>query len=691
MNMWIDPFFFNQIPKIIPFKPVYSYNESCERADPKQGGNHNDMVAFIRERDIWITDFMGNERQLTFCSSDSQDPTLSCGGVEYMMQEEFHRSTGYFWAPPNRSESIERIVYLETSEIQVELLWITKPAVSYSATDSSSPSHKESIRYPYAGKSNAISKIKIIEFNSTQLLHKQLSHNLHSQFPWMEYIVRFGWLPDGKNVWVQILSRDQKRTALLKLNLDQFEPSCKKRTEILWQETNKAWVNVSDVYHFMSDSNSTITRMIWSSERTNGYRHLFLVHKERDQPSIITQLTQGEWCCLDKPIYVDETRSLVYFLANTDTPLESHFYVVSFANPQAGIKRLTKLGFSHTVTMNTPDYFVDCFSSLHTPKVISVQRIYHDGSQSMGLVLPTCRSTPRHSSSPLLLSADTPAYKESCLINQDFLNNGCIFDFVTSDGVTLYGCLYKPRSYKAGCSYPTLLHIYGGPKCQMVMNDFKFPRLIRYLMSVYFGFAVVIIDSRGSCDRGLEFEAHIQQRLGTVELKDQIEGLRHLHDTKFGAEMTDQGASVSVIDLTRLAITGWSYGGYLSLMALGQYPDLFKMAIAGAPVTQWELYDAAYTERYMGMPSENQNAYAQSSVLQYVEKFPDSGYRLLIAHGLIDENVHFRNTEVLVTELVKHNKQHYLQVYPTEKHGLRHASVNEHFETLMFYWLTNYL
>ncbi|KAG1437044.1 hypothetical protein G6F56_013294 [Rhizopus delemar] len=157
----------------------------------------------------------------------------------------------------------------------------------------------------------------------------------------------------------------------------------------------------------------------------------------------------------------------------------------------------------------------------------------------------------------------------------------------------------------------------------MVMNDFKFPRLIRYLMSVYFGFAVVIIDSRGSCDRGLDFEAHIQQRLGTVELKDQIEGLRYLHDTKFGAEMTDQGASVSVIDLTRLAITGWSYGGYLSLMALGQHPDVFKMAIAGAPVTQWELYDAAYTERYMGMPSENQNAYAQSSVLQYVEKFPD--------------------------------------------------------------------
>ncbi|KAI7900134.1 Alpha/Beta hydrolase protein [Cokeromyces recurvatus] len=200
--------------------------------------------------------------------------------------------------------------------------------------------------------------------------------------------------------------------------------------------------------------------------------------------------------------------------------------------------------------------------------------------------------------------------------------------------------------------------------------------MIRYLLSVYFDFAVVIIDSRGSSDRGLEFEAHIRHRLGIVELKDQLEGLHFLHNTQFGAIP---------------AVTGWSYGGYLSLMAIAQYSDIFKMAIAGAPVTDWELYDAAYTERYMGFPEENKFAYEKSNIMNYVEKFPNSEHRLLIVHGLIDENVHFKNTKVLVEALVKLQKPHYLQVYPSEKHGLRHANVNEHFETLMFYWLKNYL
>ena len=185
-------------------------------------------------------------------------------------------------------------------------------------------------------------------------------------------------------------------------------------------------------------------------------------------------------------------------------------------------------------------------------------------------------------------------------------------------GLRLYGCLYKPLGYDSSKSYPTILHIYGGPKTQLVMNEFKFPRLMRYLMSAYFGFAVVVIDSRGSSDRGLDFEAYIQHTLGNIELRDQIEGLQYLHDTGFG------GKGKSVIDLDRIAITGWSYGGYLSLMGLAQYPNLFKMAIAGAPVTQWELYDAAYTERYMGLPQDYPEAYKNSNVTSYIHQFPDT-------------------------------------------------------------------
>ncbi|KAK9692879.1 Prolyl oligopeptidase family [Popillia japonica] len=143
------------------------------------------------------------------------------------------------------------------------------------------------------------------------------------------------------------------------------------------------------------------------------------------------------------------------------------------------------------------------------------------------------------------------------------------------------------------------------------------------------GYCVVAIDSRGSQHRGLNWESHLKGRMGTVELQDQVEVLRWLAN------------SLKCIDLTRVAIHGWSYGGYLSLMGLAHHPDVFKIAIAGAPVTNWSLYDTGYTERYMGLPENNPQGYQEGSVLNYVNKFPEEENRLLIIHGLIDENVHF--------------------------------------------------
>ncbi|KAI8977946.1 Alpha/Beta hydrolase protein [Pilobolus umbonatus] len=642
-------------PKRVPCKITSSFYDRMDptrnyqgntwsRVDPKLGGENNAWIAFIRQRDIWITDTEGNDIQLTFSSLNKDDPTLQCGIAEYMMQEEFHRSTGYEWCP-----SHNRILYLETTEKEVESVILSK---------STNP-----IRYPRAGKKNARSELKIVEFQNGITKHKQLAHSLHATYPWLEYIVRFGWI--GENVWVQLLSRDQKRTAVIRIEYEQFEEDI--QHEILWQETNEYWINVTDVYYFMESS------FIWSSEKT-GYRHLYHV-----QASNVTQITSGEWSCVDRPIYVDEEHQLVYFSAKADGPLETHLYVVSLVTLE--MKRITPLGHSHTITIANNRYAVDCYSSLHQPPTYAIHKLNLTYIEKSVLLLPNQSGIPRIQ----------PSRHDTLSLEKSFLPNGEIFSFTTSDGITLYGCLYKPRGYQANKCYPTILHIYGGPKTQLVMNDFKFPRLMRYLMSVYFGFAVVVMDGRGSSDRGLMFEASIQYGLGTVELKDQIEGLLYVHQEKIGAEMSSEGELMSVIDLSRLAVTGWSYGGYLSLIALAKYSHLFKMAIAGAPVTQWELYDAAYTERYMGLPEEHKDAYVNSSVLTHVQQFPDNEHRLLIAHGLIDENVHYRNTELLVSELVKYNKPHYLQVYPTEKHGLRHANVNEHFETLMYYWLLNYL
>lgn len=203
----------------------------------------------------------------------------------------------------------------------------------------------------------------------------------------------------------------------------------------------------------MKQTDATITRLIWSSEKSNGYRHLYLVEKYIDQPAVITQLTHGEWCCLDKPIYVDESRGLVYFSAKADTPLEPHFYVVSYIRPQDGIRRLTQPGFSHTVTMTCPDYFVDCFSNLRHPHVFSVQKIDHSSllpspSNYKGLILPVCRITPYQNCSPyitntLFLQTNSPAaenikhYEEATSVYESVLSNGHLFSFTTSDGIDI--------------------------------------------------------------------------------------------------------------------------------------------------------------------------------------------------------------------------------------------------------------
>ncbi|KAI8368707.1 Alpha/Beta hydrolase protein [Blakeslea trispora] len=704
------------IPKLIPYTTPLK-----NRSNLKLGGHDSQLIAFVKDRDIWITDFDGHETQLTFCCLNTDDPTLCSGIAEYMMQEEFHRLTGYAWCPAGK---VECIAYLETSELEVEEIMITKsihplpthPSELVSGQEAMScltqtMIESETVRYPRPGQANAKSEIKLVEFSwidgEIKRWHKQWwgKDRLQARFPWMEYIVRFGWLGDGQSLWLQLLSRDQKQTAVIRLFVSHasVQPTDMETTdaiEILWEETSDCWINISDVFYFFQPTSDAL-ELIWSSEKDNGFRHLYLVRKRTGQPSEIRALTTGEWCCVDRPLYVDEARSLVYFSAKLHTPLETHFYVIDLVHPSTP-SLLTQLGFSHQVTMDSPDCFIDTFSSLHSPPVTLVQKI----NQEVALLMPVPSSfnlQAERPPSPPPVVQDAFDYENGFLLHEKPIQGqmsimtdtvepkGDIFEFDTSDGVRLYGCLYKPDSYEPGQSYPTLLYIYGGPKTQLVMNEFRFPRLIRYLMSVYFNFCVVVIDSRGSSDRGLRFESDLQYRLGQVELRDQLEGLEFLERTRFGARQQGQDPLSPVIDMNRLAITGWSYGGYLSLMALAQYPDRFKLAIAGAPVTQWELYDAAYTERYMGLPQDHPMAYQQSNVVHYVHQFPDNEHRLLIVHGLIDENVHFRNTEQLVTELIKHNKPHYLQVYPTEKHGLRHASVNEHFETLMFYWLKNYL
>uniref|UniRef100_A0A1B6C6F4 Peptidase S9 prolyl oligopeptidase catalytic domain-containing protein n=1 Tax=Clastoptera arizonana TaxID=38151 RepID=A0A1B6C6F4_9HEMI len=499
------------------------------------------------------------------------------------------------------------------------------------------------------------------------------------------------------SLWVQLLDRRQQRLELVLISLDNFvEPppnvyhnenhlDSMESPLVIWTETSDIWMNVHDLLHmFPIDENGNLS-FIWASEET-GFRHLYYITTYLGSASNGLQdsvdgsegipvmscrstkiaLTSGEWEVLGRDLWVDEERQLVYFIGLRETPLEKHLYVVWLKRP-GDIRLLTKPGFSYTADIN-----VDCsicviiYSSIESPPACQVFRIVHMGNSNVDWSINSITLKPLG----YLLEPEVTSSDLHCPL---------LYTCKLISGVPLFSMVFKPHNFECGQKYPTVLYVYGGPEVQQVSNTFKGMRHLRMHMLAAQGYAVVAIDSRGSHHRGVVFESYLKGRMGTVELQDQIEVLQHLSER------------LGFLDMNRIAIHGWSYGGYLSLMGLAQYPDIFKVAIAGAPVTSWSLYDTGYTERYMDLPQNNLQGYKAGSILNYVNQFPDEENRVLIIHGLIDENVHFYHSSQLINAMVRAGKPYQLQVYPNERHSLRNLDASKHYETTLLSFLQNHL
>jgi len=501
-------------------------------------------------------------------------------------------------------------------------------------------------------------------------------------------------------VWAQILDRPQQSLGLVLLPFHSFLPvngvpnghatpldPCTEATEeysaspyrVIFSVQSESWITVTNLLRFLPVDDPDLVRFIWASEET-GFMHLYLVEAlkksnvdeeaaEADstvlaQPRIVKKvaLTSGPWAVIDKEVYVDETLGLVYFHGLKDSPLEKHLYVVSMNQP-GHVRRLTIAGYSHNAHMNSDcTMFVTSFSSIQSAPASQVFKISHKDATAEGVVL-----------------AAAGWVVEPRPVDKDYQPPE-LFSHKISSGDKLYGMMFKPKNMVAGRKYPVVLSVYGGPEVQLVTNTFKGIRQIRSHLLASQGYIVISIDSRGSHNRGVAFESHIRHRMGQVELADQVEVLSWL------------GSVAGYLDLDRVAVTGWSYGGYLSLMSLAQYPKLFKVAIAGAPVSNWSAYDTGYTERYMGLPAANAGGYRLGSVLNYVNDFPDEPNRLLIVHGIMDENVHFyQHTSQLISHLIRLGKPYQLQIFPTERHSLRHMEASDHYETTLLSFLQSNL
>ncbi|MFP7723418.1 S9 family peptidase [Lysobacter sp. A3-1-A15] len=437
------------------------------------------------------------------------------------------------------------------------------------------------------------------------------------------YLARVDWR-DPQRLTFQRQSRDQQRLELVEADLS----SGVQRTLIT--ETSDTWVPLHHDLRFLADG-----RLLWSSERS-GYQHLYVI----DSEGRAAALTSGAWP-VDRVLALDEATGQVYFAAGKDSPLDVQLYRVPLAG--GAVKRLSREAGVHAPSFaDNASVYVDNWSNPSTPPQLTLHR--NDGTRIATLV-ENDLGDPGHPYAPFR-AAHRPVE----------------FGTLTAaDGTTqLNYSLLKPSGFDPGRRYPVVVFVYGGPAAQTVRRTWA-PDFNQYLAQQ--GYVVFSLDNRGTPRRGAAFGGALYGRQGTVEVEDQRAGVGWLRAQPW-------------VDADRIGVHGWSNGGYMTLMLLGQAPDAYACGVAGAPVTDWALYDTHYTERYMNLPAANADGYRHARVLEHLDGLVgEDAPRLLLIHGMADDNVLFSNTTALMSALQKRGQTFELMTYPGAKHGLRGADL----------------
>jgi dipeptidyl-peptidase-4 len=468
-------------------------------------------------------------------------------------------------------------------------------------------------RYPAAGGANPIVHVFVVSVDGGEA--KQMDTGEDTNI----YLPRVQWLTDSKHLAIEKMNRAQTSLDLL------LADAATGGTRVVLNETDKYWLNVGDWVN-VGDSLGLLKdgkRFLWASERS-GYKHLYLYDFDGKQ---LAQVTSGDWE-VESVDGVDEAKGLIYFTATEKTPLERNLYSVKMDGSK--LTRLTKEAGTHSVNMApNSTAFVDTFSTTANPPRQDLFRA--DGSLVVTINENRVAELAGFHLSPV-----------------EFLT------VKSHDGVALNAMMIKPPDFNPQRKYPVIVYTYGGPHVQVVRNAWGGPNFLWHQMMAQKGFIIFSLDNRGSAGRGHLFEEPIHFRLGAQEMSDQRDGAAYLKSLPF-------------VDGGRIGIWGWSYGGHMTLHAMFEDPEDFKVGFAGGPVTDWHYYDSIYTERYLGLLPENEESYQESSPVQKAKGLKG---KLLIAHGTGDDNVHFANTLSVINELIEGGKYVEVMPFPGRGHGV---------------------
>jgi dipeptidyl-peptidase-4 len=566
-------------------------------------------LSFLRDQNLYVMDAVsGREHALT----NDGGKTLSWGAAEFVAQEELGRDTGYWWAPDDRYIAVARV---DESPVAV----VKRAAIGASGTELIEQ------RYPAAGTKNAIVDLYVMTPDGQSRVKADLGPDTDY------YLARVDWAKDGKSLYVQRLSRDQKR-----LDMVRMDPATGRST-LLFSETSPTWVNLTDNFKPLEDGS-----LIWSSERS-GFSHLY-----RWKAGKWTQLTRGQWA-VEKVAGVDEKAKRVYFTGTAETPIEQQLYWVSYQRPGAPA-RVTERGWYNAAVMDKRA--THALISRSNPSQPSQTYLADAAGKRLAWVEENALNAS-HPYTPYLDSHVLPTF-------------GSIS---APDGSKLYYRMLSPKRVP-GKRYPVYLYVYGGPHGQQV-TDAWYSALPLHEALVDKGWIVFTIDNRGTNRRGTQFESGVYRSMGDAEVQDQLTGVEWLKRQQF-------------VDPKRIAVQGWSYGGYMTLKLLEKAPGVFAAGVAVAPVTKWELYDTAYTERYLGNPTADPKPYQTSDALDDAVKISDP---LLLVHGMSDDNVVFQNSTELYAKLQQAKRPFEMMVYP----GATHAIAGEGPQTHVWTTITRFL
>ena len=479
-------------------------------------------------------------------------------------------------------------------------------------------------RYPQAGTPNADVHVGVVPATGGVTRWMDLGE------PRGFLIARVYWTPDSTRLAIERMNRVQNHLDLL------MADASGGASHAILSEADPYWINQNDLFSFVGKD-----QFLWGSER-DGFRHLYLYSLEGQQRK---RLTEGDWEVTELA-GIDEAHQKVYFVSTETSPLDRELYSVKLNGKDR--TRITHEPGTHEISMGpSAEYYLDTFSSLTEPPRSDLYSV--GGGKWSGF---------------RAARGFTDEYA---------LQVPQIVQIKAQDGKLLYGRMIKPVNFHAGEKYPAVVMVYGGPGEQTVVNAWAGQEWDRAQVLAARGFVVWQLDNRGSAGRGHAFETPIFRRFGKAELADQLEGVRYLLAQGF-------------VDPARVGIYGWSYGGFMTLYSLLNAPEVFRAGIAGAPVTNWRNYDTIYTERYLGLPSDNPDGYRASSPLDYAANLKS---KLLIVHNIEDDNVLFQNTVQMTDALEQAGKLFGMALYMGKSHGVTGPVRKQLLETLTDFFEKN--